>query len=331
MKSSLLLACVLLNAACVKAQSVSVEEALDAVDRLSTSVTSFDIRMSVTDRQMFKTEGLPESVTPGEQLPDFTIVSVPPGEEIVTTEQFRQVYSDSGNEDVPRHRVQEFNTEGDTISILAFDGEVRQSYYTDANSGLIGPPRPNYRYTRAGGDYLILLGTIHNGRRISEYFRERETTIVQDGEMLLLEAPPTAEVTRIPMNGYRAWLDPAHGMRIARFENYEMIPSNWNGQDFGGDDREYVVYSFVIDEFHQADQDLWVPKRATTNQNRMRVHRGAEGLMIELQRLHEIVAVVETDKSNWNTEIDRNEFAIDYPVGTQVFDEFLGNSFVVEE
>lgn len=300
----------------VESSELSIEQVYELMERNTKAVRSFDVNMTVERRRLFKR--VPSQDGKGQ------IVSVSADEAAVTDFVFRQVYLKRGNGNEAKRRVEQFDpNNGKTISNEAFDGDILRTFYHSQNSGLIAwqnewPSNKPY-FPR---DYLMFLRPSYLHVSLSALLKWNRATLKKDGDLLLLDGPQPPDGQNIPITNFRAWLDPAHGMSVKRFECNQIVPKMFRGIDLGGDGKERPRYRFAVDEFHRIESGIWVPIRVSSTIYASRGPRAGD--------IHEEnVAVVDTENSRWNTSLEDDVFAVDYPPGTRVYNELLSVDIVV--
>ncbi|QDV49717.1 hypothetical protein [Gimesia fumaroli] len=308
----------------------SPEEARHFINLRNQSVRSFDVDLSSVTMQYFTTD-LPKDFTPSTRLKkksEFRPLS--PEDAISHTSHFHQMFLNDSNGVHPMRRIEVYSDDDKTfLNVLAFDGSNRRVLQPAQETGLIGGPAKDYSvYAGIGEDYLEILGFFYRGQPIVNYFQSPSIKVVKDDSLLLVEAFDGPESGNVPMNGYRIWLDPVRGMCPTQFEHYQVYPKIFNSEEIGGDDVKHVRYKRVIEDFLQLEDNIWVPIKALTTQNKIEWTPGKSG-SVKVLKLYDTTAIVNAEKSRWNKGVDEKDFAFDFPPATRVRNELLGVDIVV--
>lgn len=306
----------------------SPEQARNLIEVRNQSVRSFDVELSCEIVQCFTTD-VPEEYVPGSIKSTPAYTPLDPADVIHGEACFRQMFLNNSNDVRPLRRIESY-VDGKLQQRFAFDGSIRRSFQPAHETGLIGGPPDDYGvYAGIGKDYLEMIGFSYRGRPIVGYFRSPAVKVFNDHSQLLVEVFDGPESRNVPMNGYRIWLDPAHGMCPTGFQHYQVIPKFYDSKDIGGDDLEHVTYSCTATDFLQLDDGTWVPVRALITQSMIDWPREDGGL--REVKLYDITAVVDVAKSRWNEGVSEEDFVFDFPPATRVYNELLGVHFVASK
>ena len=204
-----------------------VTDVTEALDAQLASMRSFDVVVDTSRRVMMESVWNTSPGTPSIRVREKRLLA--PEKVITKKERYRQLYKSADDDTPPKRRIEQIDAESrQPMSVIAFDGRVRRSYYPELREGTVTETQgPGYVYLTPDADYrrifmgqrgdLSLLEMLRHGTARCEHDSD-------DPDLILVNIPPDQAAMKFPWWAHRVWLEPARGLRIKTVEHHRVIP-----------------------------------------------------------------------------------------------------------